>query len=203
MLLTIQKKSEKERNSRVNLDNICWGILPDRILLPLFPIPFYSEISDDKAEELIALIAAYARDQLFKYLGVAEHNSHQCRDLLSRKKIHPSLIDALIAEFIDKKYIDDARFVNILIESLLERGKSKNYIKGKLRELNMPAELWENALNEAYNPETTLDNLKEMILKLRLSYRDLPPAKQKEKIINSLYRKGFDLDDIFTAWNET
>ena len=201
MLLTIQKKSEKDRNSRIDLDHNCWGILPDRILLPLFPIPFHDDISEDKAEELIELIAAYARDQLFKYLGAAEHSSHQCADLLKRKKIHPSLIDALIAEFVDRKYIDDARFVNILIESLVDRGKSKNYTKGKLRELKMPEELWESALKEAYNPASTLENLKEMILKLRLSYRDLPPAKQKEKIINSLYRKGFDLDDIFSAWN--
>ena len=201
MLLKIQKKFEKERNSQVTLDNVCWGILPDRILLPHYPIPYEGEIGEDKAEELVSLISGFARDQLFKYLGDAEHSSRQCADFLKRKKIHPSLIDGLIADFIEKKYISDARFVNILVESLFQRGKSKNYVIGKLRELKMPEELWEKSLKEHYNPEANLENLKEQVLKLKLNYKDLPLAKQKEKIVRSLYRKGFDLDDIFAAWN--
>ena len=203
MKLKIQKKIERERNSQVLLNDICWGVLPDRTLLPFYTIPFTGEISDLQAEELISVITGYARELLFKYLAASEHSRSQCQDYLNRKKLHASIISALLAEFVDKKYIDDQRYVSLLISSLIERGKSKNGIISKLRELRLPSELWEAPLNELFDPEASRDNLHELVLKLRLRYADLPKAKQREKIVSSLYRKGFDLDDIFAAWDAT
>ncbi len=37
---------------------------------------------------------------------------------------------------------------------------------------------------------------------LQLRYHDLPLNKQKEKVFAALYRKGFDLDAIHSAWQE-
>jgi len=203
MILTIQKKIEKDRNSQVTLDHVCWGVLPDRALLPLYPVPCETEITETAAEELINVIIAYAREQLYKYLAASEHSSSQCRTYLSRKKLHTSVIDLLIGEFRDKKYIDDSRYVRLLITSLIDRGKSRNHIIGKLREQHLPPDLWEAALQELFDPEANANTLQDMVLKLRLRHADLPTAKQKEKVVSSLYRKGFDLDDIFAAWDAT
>ncbi|HPF08485.1 MAG TPA: RecX family transcriptional regulator, partial [Candidatus Cloacimonadota bacterium] len=45
--------------------------------------------------------------------------------------------------------------------------------------------------------------LLQMVDKLRIQYRELPQFKQKEKVFASLYRKGFDLDDIASAWERS
>ncbi len=203
MHLKLTKTSERDRNTLVILNQIPGGILPDRILLPLFPIPFDAEISQNEAEELKALLASQAKEQLLKYLAEREHSSIQCRDYLKRKRYPKSLIDSLLLEFVDKHFLDDTRYAKTLISSLIERGKSKRAIEVKLKESQLPAALWEAALSEQFDPEQNLENLKEQVLKLRLRYRELATAKQKEKIFASLFRKGYELDDIHQAWQQT
>jgi len=202
MFLKTTKKAEHEKNSLIIIDNEVRGILPDRILLSYFPLPFAGEIDDEQGKELLSLIAKNARQQLLKYVSDQEHSSVQCRQFLSRKHYPAELIDNLIKEFQNKKYIDDFRFVQILISSLIERKKSKRAIAQKLKETRLPNELWERKLNELYPLEEEKENLKEQIVKLRFRYRDLPLNKQKEKVFASLYRKGFDLDAIHSAWQE-
>jgi SOS response regulatory protein OraA/RecX len=203
MLLKIKKRFERDRSSQILIDNVSWGVLSDRTLLPLYPLPFEGEIATDAFNELCALLEKQSREQLLKYLADSEHSSSQCRDYLKRKQVHPSIISRIVSDYLERKYIDDARFVRILITSLIERGKSRNHIIHKLRELSLPAELWEDVLSELYNPESSLETLKELVLKLRLQHRELPVAKQKEKVFASLFRKGFDLDLIHSAWQAT
>ncbi|MCK9610914.1 MAG: RecX family transcriptional regulator [Candidatus Cloacimonas sp.] len=202
MFLKITKKAEKDKNSLIIMDNEIRGILPDRILLTYFPLPFAGEIDGEQGKELLSLIEKNARQQLGKYVSAQEHSSVQCRQFLARKKYSAELIDTLLKEFQTKKYIDDQRFVQILIASLVERKKSKRAIILKLKETHLPTELWEGKLKEIYNSEEEKENLKEQFDKLLFRYRNLPLNKQKEKVFASLYRKGFNLDDIHTVWQE-
>ena len=202
MFLKITKKAEHDKNSLIIMDNEIRGILPDRILLTYFPLPFAGEIDGEQGKELLSLIEKNARQQLGKYVSAQEHSSVQCRQFLARKKYSAELIDTLLKEFQTKKYIDDQRFVQILIASLVERKKSKRAIILKLKETHLPTELWEGKLKEIYNSEEEKENLKEQFDKLLFRYRDLPLNKQKEKVFASLYRKGFNLDDIHTVVQE-
>jgi len=202
MFLKITKKAEHDKNSLIIMDNEIRGILPDRILLTYFPLPFAGEIDGEQGKELLSLIEKNARQQLWKYVSAQEHSSVQCRQFLARKKYSAELIDTLLKEFQTKKYIDDQRYVQILIASLVERKKSKRAIILKLKETHLPTELWEGKLKEIYNSEEEKENLKEQFDKLLFRYRDLPLNKQKEKVFASLYRKGFNLDDIHTVWQE-
>ena len=202
MFLKITKKAEKDKNSLIIMDNEIRGILPDRILLTYFPLPFAGEIDGEQGKELLSLIEKNARQQLGKYVSAQEHSSVQCRQFLARKKYSAELIDTLLKEFQTKKYIDDQRYVQILIASLVERKKSKRAIILKLKETHLPTELWEGKLKEIYNSEEEKENLKEQLDKLLFRYRNLPLNKQKEKVFASLYRKGFNLDDIHTVWQE-
>lgn len=203
MLLKIKKRFERDRSSQILIDNVSWGVLSDRTLLPLYPVPFEGEIATDAFNELCGIIEKHSREQLLKYLAEGEHSSSQCRDFLKRKHVHPSFINSIVTDYLERKYIDDARFVRILISSLVERGKSRTYIVHKLRELSLPSTLWEDVLAELYNPADSLETLKEMVIKLRLQHRELPVSKQKEKVFTSLFRKGFDMDLIHSAWQAT
>jgi len=107
------------------MDNEIRGILPDRILLTYFPLPFAGEIDGEQGKELLSLIEKNARQQLWKYVSAQEHSSVQCRQFLARKKYSAELIDTLLKEFQTKKYIDDQRYVQILIASLVERKKKQ------------------------------------------------------------------------------
>ncbi len=200
MHLHLTKTSEHDRTTLIILDKIPRGILHDKILLAFFSYPFCGEINDNQANELLQILEKQARQQLLKYLAEREHSSLQCREYLKRKSYSDELINRLINEFLEAKYIDDERYAQLLINSLIERGKSKRAIIQKLKENRLPASLWEDILAESYDPGQNQVNLREQVLKLRLRYAELPESKQKDKIFASLMRKGYDLENIYDAW---
>jgi SOS response regulatory protein OraA/RecX len=166
----------------------------------MYPFASALELDEAGAKELIKVLENRVWWLLTEYQAKAEHSERQCREYLSRKEFHHSLIEKSIALAKAKKYIDDHRFAEILIRSLLDRGKSKRFICQKFYAHNISESLYKAMLDEAIDPEESKDNLVKMVEKLRYQHRELPLFKQKEKVFASLYRKGFDLEDISAAW---
>ncbi len=184
----------------IELDGIGWGVLPARMLPPLFGTGFEGQIAEQEAENLTNLLYVRARDLLFDYLAKAEHSERQCRLLLGRKQFHPTLIDAAVAKCRELNFLSDARFAELLIRSYLERRASRRAIVAKLREQRIPAEVWEPLMAGLYDKQDAAQGLKEMMAKYLGKNRDLPRPKLKEKAFTHFFRKGFEIDEIREAW---
>jgi regulatory protein len=200
MKLKFWTKHDKTRAAYVSLDSTIWGVLDIRTLRSMHPFADEIELDETGSKEIIKLLEDRVWWLLTEYLAKAEHSEHQCREYLSRKDFHPSLIDKAISLAKEKKYLDDRRFAEILIRSLVDRKKSKRYIIQKLYAQKIPESIYAEHLEGAIDPEAGRDMLAEMINKLRYQHRELPLFKQKEKAFASLYRKGFELEDIAAAW---
>lgn len=198
MKLKYWKKSE--RSAYLSLNDEIWGVLSLRTLHRLYPLSCEAEISEAEAQDLISELEKKAWWQITEYLARAEHSEHQCRLFLGRKDYHKSIIDKCITLCKEKTYLDDARFAEILIRSLFERGKSKRSIIEKLYAQRIPPSLYEPILQELEDPEQNQTLLKEQIKKLLYKHRAQEPWKAKEKVYASLFRKGFSLDEISQAW---
>ena len=198
MILKLLKKSDKETKIWIYLDDELWGTLPARVLQRFLPLPFEEQVSEEEAEEIKSALIDSAKNRLLDYLAEFERSTRQCRNLLKRHHYHDSIIHPLIAEATSLGYLDDSRFAEILVRSLAERNKSRNYIVGKLFLQGITASIYEPYLEEYICKTDVRTYLAAEISKLKVRYRELPPAKQREKIIASLYRKGFDLDDIIS-----
>lgn len=177
-----------------------WGVLPSRTLHHLFPFQTELEISPAQAEELISLLEKRAWWLITEYLADCEHSEFQCRAYLKRNSFHPEITEKCIAVCKEKAYLDDYRFAEIYIRSMLERGKSKLSILQKLAEHRIDKSVVNQILDEQADPDQHLIQLKEQIARLLWRYRTEDPRKAKEKVYASLYRKGFSLDDIGEAW---
>lgn len=193
-------KTEKARAAYVSLNDELWGVLELRTLRSLYPLSQDIELDEAGVKEIVALLEKRVWWLLCEYLAQAEHSEYQCREYLKRKDFHPNLIQKAIALAKEKKLLDDRRFSEILIQSLLDRGKSKRYIIEKLYAHKIPASLYEELLAEIVQPEQVRDNLSEQMQKLLDRYRNETPAKRKEKVFASLYRKGFELEDIAACY---
>lgn len=200
MKLKYWKKTE--RTAYLSLDDLIRGVLSIRTLRHLFGSETELEISDEAAIDLIQKLKKQAWTQITDYLAKAEHSEHQCRNFLERKSYAPDIIDEVIALCKDKGYLDDSRFASILIRSLLERGKSQRAIIQKLREQRISKDIYEPLLEDLYDPRRGHQLLTEQIDKLLFRHHETEPRKAKEKIFASLYRKGFSLDEISSAWEE-
>ena len=198
MKLKYWKKSE--RSAYLSLNDEIWGVLSLRTLHRLYPLSCEAEISEAEAQHLILELEKKAWWQITEYLAKAEHSEYQCRLFLGRKDYHKSIIDKCIALCKEKTYLDDARFAEILIRSLFERGKSKRVIIEKLYGQRIPPSLYEPILQELQDPEQNQQLLREQIQKLLYKHRAEEPWKAKEKVYASLFRKGFSLDEFAQAW---
>ncbi len=196
MILKIRTRRDSDRNASVAFNNEIWGILPAKILLSLYSVPCEYEISDDEASVLKNQLFEAARTKLLDYLAKQERSEKQAKDYLQRYLFHSSIIEDAISSAKEYKYIDNERYADILIRSLTERNKSRTYIINKLYEQNIPAHIYEPLLEEYTNPEELKLYLGEQINILTLRYKDIEPVLRKQKIVSSLYRKGFDLDLI-------
>ncbi|HNX37355.1 MAG TPA: RecX family transcriptional regulator [Candidatus Cloacimonadota bacterium] len=200
ILLRTWTKPDTPNTAYISIDNKVWGTLPVRVLLPFYGVPVEQEIDEDEKDRLRGIILDHARDRLFDYLSKAEHSELSCRNLLKRKHLHPELIDACIADAKAKKFLSNERFAEIYVRSLLESGKSRRYIIGKLRVQQIPASIYAPILEEYYNRDESIERLTEEIVRMVVNYGDIPLAKKREKVFSSLYRRGWEMDTIHMAW---
>ncbi len=200
MKLKYQKKNE--RTAYLSLNDEIWGVLSLRTLQKLYPLADELEISQEEAQKLISDLEKKAWRQITEYLARAEHSEHQCRLFLGRKDYHKSIIDKCIKLCLDKGYLDDTRFAEILIRSFYERGKSQRGIIEKLYEQRIPPSIYEPLLRELEDPQLSQKLLREQIQKLLFTHRAQEPWKAKEKVFASLFRKGFSLEEIAKAWDD-
>jgi regulatory protein len=200
-MMKLNYRKKNERRAYLSLNDEIWGVLSLRTLHRFAPPDQDLELSDQAAQDLISELEQRAWWQITDYLAKAEHSEHQCRNFLSRKDYHPSIIDKCITLCKEKGYLDDARFAEILIRSLFERGKSKRAIITKLYQERIPAAVYEPLISQLQDPALNQAQLIEQIHKLRYRHREEQPYKAKEKIFASLFRKGFGLDEITQAWD--
>ena len=194
MILNYRKTSEHDRNCLIYLDNSVWGTLPVKVLQTLFLSPAETtELTDSEAETVKAELDKYACQKLTDWLAKQEHCSTEAEEYLQRFRFHPTIISRNIALALERNYINDKRYCRMLIESLLERRKSRQQIKGKLIEKRLPSSLWEPILSELADKQTVLSILTEQAEKVYLQYRHLDRHTCWEKCLTALYRKGFDL----------
>jgi SOS response regulatory protein OraA/RecX len=160
------------------------------------------DIDSGKADELLHVLDHHAFTILLDYLAKSEHSELQCRNLLKRKEFHSSIINHAIQQCKKLRYLDDGRFAEVMINSFANRKASKRAIVAKLREQHIPSSVWEHLLNELYPQEMATGNITELMAKYCVTHRDLPRAKLREKVFGYLFRKGFELSDIQSAWDD-
>ena len=104
-------------------------------------------------------------------------------------------IEEILADFEKLKYIDDNRYAELKIRSYLSAGKPERYIKTKLQQKGISANIIENILaQQSFNPL-------EMALKLAKKKKIGPYRKSeaerktnRQKDLATLIRAGFDYD---------
>ncbi len=203
MILRIQKHSDKDLY--LTLDNKVWAVLSRRAIQTFFRPDdsvvdgLEREISHEEQDACIEFLYQKAETLLLDYLAVAERCEYQARNYLKRFRFHPSLIDRAIDKCRTLKYIDDARFSSICIESLIHKNKSWMQIVAKLMQHHIAREIWEPILEAMYLQEEQSTIIHAEIEKLICKYKDQLSQRKRQKIISSLFRKGFPLDSIISA----
>lgn len=196
----ITKKDSK--NVSIYLEN-------DKIILVNYEILLKSglrkndDITEYQIESLIKENQRFAvKQRAFRYLGRRLISENELRVKLKQKKYDENIIEEIINDLKEKKYLDDLEFANVFsYENVKNKFWGKNKIKAELIKKGIDNEIISRVLSEKFPEGNDLQNavvLAEKKYKL-LSHRNLEQKKINEKLFSFLFSKGYDYEVIKEA----
>lgn len=196
---------------------------PDRIYLSILNGPYLPLYIDDYVFQKYSVGQELSEDNLHKAIDLSlkyiswEYSLRQLglspkTERILKSKLNPFLrrsiikykivthvnfeevIDHSINRLKERKLIDDLKFIEYFIKKNKNKSRRElNYLleRNGINTKNIPQELWSQSNDMLI--------IKEIILKKIHQKEDLTDPGKKNKIMASLYRKGFDLSDINSA----
>ena len=181
----------------VEIENNIIGTLPGRVLFNYVEQVFYEQsVSEEEYEKLLDRIRDYARELLYKQLSRQERCLHDCREFLRQKQFCYEIREELLNIAISKNFINDARFCDLYVNSMVLRNKSEQWIRQNLMLKKIDPQIVDKTIRDVMSGEVKNEILQEEVAKALRRYDRFDYYKKKEKVIASLYRKGFRFDEI-------
>ena len=132
-----------------------------------------------------------ARDKLYQKLARRAHSRLELRQYLQRKQYDDELIEALLDEFADRGYIDDAAFAAVWVEERRKlKQRSQRALQAELRAKGVAKEIIDEVLTESGEDEQAA--LRDLFEKKR----HLSQYKDERKLMAFLVRRGFSYDAV-------
>lgn len=174
-------------------------------LLYLKDISNYSLVEGDEISQflydkiMVETVIRRAKQKAVAILKFKDRTEQELRDKLTESFYPVEAIDEVISYVKEYGYQDDKRYAHAYIRDRMKQ-KSKLFIKMKLLQKGVKKDLLQEALEEEYGnneEETDMEVLAIRKLVLRKCKSGLPISEEeKKKLMNSLYRKGFQMDKI-------
>jgi regulatory protein len=139
------------------------------------------------------------------YLSIRPRSEKEILDYLKKKARNaPNLSEEIITQIIEKlkayKFIDDSQFASLWME---QRAKSRHKpiraIEFELKQKGISKDLIDKSLKDIDGKDLDLGNAKKLAERKMEFYRNLDPAKRREKVMSYLLRKGFSYDTVKKA----
>lgn len=165
------------------------------------------EVTLKKIDEIKLTNAEFeVKNSAFRYLSNRNHSALELKTKLRKKGFDSDIIQKVILELKDKKYINDFTFAENFVRNRVERRKegivkitSELYKKGIAREII--AEVTESINENPKNYENALELGKSKFEKIK-KRGDSDENKIKSKLFNFLRGRGFTSDVIFDVINK-
>jgi len=141
----------------------------------------------------------------YRLLAVRARSEKELREALLRKGFGKDLVNAVMAECKEQRFIDDADFARQFVQSRLHnRPKGRTRLTLELRQKGVEASTIAATLDELLPAEQQAELADQLAEKLRKRLANLPPLKARQRLSDFLRRRGFDWEMIqgTRLWNE-
>lgn len=136
-----------------------------------------------------------AKRYIFKRLAVKYYHSRELAKILQNFLVSEPTIQRILEKCQTIGFINDQEWVESFIRCRQKRNSGPQEMARKLREKKVPEIEIHQALKKLDNPQLQQQRIL-TLLTSRYRTRDLKNGKEKHKVIGSLFRRGFDLDQI-------
>jgi regulatory protein len=140
--------------------------------------------------------AKLCNEQAVRYLAIRSHGSSELKQKLSLKGFSFQAIDIAVKRCDQLGYLDDLQHIKAVVRNELRKGYGPHLIALKIKALgNIAAETLSGIMREIEGQQ--IEAIRSLISK-RYSKTCWKDPKQKNKVIQSLRRRGFYLDAIIS-----
>ncbi len=197
MIITKLESTEKSK-VRIYIDEEFAFILTGKEL-EMLSLEEGQSILPEQYEKLIeVLIYPKAIEKAISILKYMDRSEQELRFKLSRAEFSEDIIDRVIEYVKHYGYLNDERFATAFVKARKSR-KSKLMIKNELQQKGISKDILQSVFEAEYEAEDTEDAemiaIRKAIDKKTREHQSLS-EEEKQKLIASLYRKGFDLSKI-------
>lgn len=197
MIITKLEKADKSK-VRVYIDEEFALILTEKELEKLVLEEGQSILPEQYEKMIETLIYPKAIEKALSILKFMDRCEQELRFKLSREEYSEDIIDRVIKYVIHYGYLNDERFAAAFVKSRKNK-KSKLMIKNELQQKGISKDIIQTVLEAEYDTEDTED-AEIIAIRKAISKKTRDPqslsVEEKQKLIASLYRKGFDLSKI-------
>jgi regulatory protein len=152
------------------------------------------EIDEQRIKQLKKLSdEGKLKQKALEWIMGRPHSERELRDYLYRKKAEKDLIESIIEEFREKKYLNDEAFASWFVELRRRKNKSSREISSELKSKGISSEIVQTVLAEDEKLDKEALRLLIRKLKNRTRYQD------ENKLKAYLISKGFSYSEIKEA----
>ncbi len=165
------------------------------------------EVTSEKVKEILNMNAEYEiKNSAFRYLSNRSHSTFELKRKLKKKKFDFDIIDRVVSELLEKKYLDDFHFAENFVRNRIERRKEGIIkITSELYKKGVSREIISNVIEVVKELPVNYENAFEVgKVKLEKIYKrgESDKNKIKSKLFNFLKGRGFTNDIIFEVINK-
>lgn len=195
--MKIKIKNKSKTISFVFANDEIWGILPKKIL-HFFSLNSQTqiELNHNKWRELQHEIEKFAWDKLLNFLSYQERSVGECENYLKQLPLETNLIEKLVQKAISLNYVNNYRFAELFVESLIGKNKNVLEIKNKLFEKQIKENTINETISKIYSKEKQDEILTINVKKALLRFSKFSDEKKIEKTLNYLTRRGFSYWEV-------
>jgi regulatory protein len=137
------------------------------------------------------------KQRALEWLLSRPHSTKELRDYLYKKKTDKELIEEIVNDFIEKRYLNDENFSRWFAENRRRKNKSNRAISSELYAKGISAVTIQSTLSDLNETDSDSSSTeKEALNNLVNKLSDRPRYKDPQKLTSYLISKGFSYSDI-------
>ncbi len=136
------------------------------------------------------------RNYACKLLKYRSHSEKEIKERLKQKKFNDDTVADTIRWLKEKNYLDDSKFTKEWIAQRKRKGYSEKLIRWELKQKGISEQISNLDLSNQEQFLSDQEVAKKIVEKKIKLYKNLEPAKVKQRIQNLLLRRGFSWEVI-------
>ena len=137
------------------------------------------------------------KESAFRYLAGRAHSEKELRTKLRRKQYDETLIDQIIVELKQAKFIDDRGLALTFARSrMVSKPMGERLLRQELWQKGLAEKLIDHTIKEIYAETSQEDVALQLLEKRRPRYKNLAQKEQKKRLYDFLVSRGFGWDVV-------